>query len=122
RASGTHAPAGSGGGLPSTGPRVAAGLSRAVPSGDDAAGGIDAGATGGSALPATTRSTSSRSSVSRSSSAAASRSSWSRCLVRMSLACSYASQQALQLGVHQLGGALGDLAALHHLAPQKDLG
>src|SRR5947208_13710868 len=87
----TYAPAGSGGGLPSTGPRVAAGLSRAAPSGDGAAGGVDVGATGGNGFPATTRSTSSRSSVSRSSRDAASRSSWSRCLVRMSRACSYAS-------------------------------
>src|SRR2546423_12782082 len=41
-ARGAQAPAGSGGGLPSTGPRAAAGLSRAAPSGDDAAGGVDA--------------------------------------------------------------------------------
>src|SRR5437868_7496249 len=46
-ATGAHAPAGSGGGLPSTGPRVAAGLSRAAPSGDAAAGVVDAAATGG---------------------------------------------------------------------------
>src|SRR2546429_2932048 len=86
-----YAPAGSRRGLPSTGPRVAAGLSRAAPSGDGAAGGDDAGASGGSGLPAHTRSTSPRSSASRSSRGAPGPASWSPCLVRMSRACSYAS-------------------------------
>src|SRR2546425_2664666 len=77
-----HAPAGSGGGLPSTGPR-AAGLSfAAAPSGGGGAGAAD-GALGGSRFPASTISTSSRSSVSRSSKAAASRSSLSPCCGRV---------------------------------------
>src|SRR5207249_4682206 len=49
-----HAPAGSGGGLPSTGPRAAGVFSRAVPSAEGAAGAGGGGGTGGSGLPATT--------------------------------------------------------------------
>src|SRR5256884_4691558 len=77
----TYAPAGSGGGLPSTGPRVAAGLSPAAPSGDGAAGGDDAGPGGRSGLPAITTSPPSPTTLLRSSRDAASRSSWSRCFV-----------------------------------------
>src|SRR5207247_4067637 len=67
-----HAPAGSGGGLPSTGPRAAGFSFVAGPSAVGAAGGAD-GTIGGSDFPASTSSTSSRSSVSRSSNAAARR-------------------------------------------------
>src|SRR5438093_138854 len=83
---GPHAPAGSGGGLPRTGPRADWGLPRAPASAADAGLAAGVGACGGSGLPATTRSTSPWSSVSRSSSACASRSSTSRRAVMISRA------------------------------------
>src|SRR3989441_8657360 len=68
-----HAPAGSGGGLPSTGPRAAGVFSRAVPSAEGAAGAAGGGGTGGNGLPAPTISTPSRAGVSRPGKAAAGR-------------------------------------------------
>src|SRR5256885_11365830 len=49
-----HAPAGSGGGLPSTGPRAAGVFSRAVPSAEGAAGAAGGGGPRGDGLPGPT--------------------------------------------------------------------